>query len=462
MTEKDNYTASNEIIELYLNNKAIYEEGCPEFMNTARHRSFEKFQYHGIPSRKNESYKYTDLRPVFQNDFQVLPRYVNHSVDLHSIFRCNVPQLNTHLVLLINGWYYRKNQKIDQLPDGVIVGSLNQIANEHPQLIDNYYNQLAGESSDPIANLNTTLAKDGLFFFIPDNTIIEKPVQIINLMFSPSNTFANQRNLFIIGKNSEATVVLCDHTLNHNYYILNNVSECYLNSDARFNFCTIQNQHNGAVNLTHFFSSLSTNSQLNTNALILNGGLVRNTHNIVLNSEHAQANLHGLALADENQHVDNSVVVEHRFPNGTSNQRYKYILDEQSSGSFTGQIHVFPDAQKTEAYQKNNNILLSDQAEMNTKPLLIIHADDVRCSHGATVGIIDEDALFYLRTRGIGEEEARLMILYAFADEIIAEINVPVLRERMEELVDKRLRGELSPCQRCALTCAHEPLSRSS
>ncbi|MBN2807858.1 MAG: Fe-S cluster assembly protein SufD [Prolixibacteraceae bacterium] len=452
MLETVNYTATEELTDLFYQNIEMYREGCPDFMNNPRGKAIGIFKRRGIPSRKNEDYKYTDLRPVFQNDFSVIPRYVEQNVDLHEVFNCDVPQLNTHLILLINGWYYGRNRKMGNFPEGVICSSLQHAANEHPELVEKYYNQLAGQSEDPMSNLNTALAKDGLFFYVPDNVTIEAPVQVINLMNAKDHTFAIQRNLFVAGKNSEVKIVFCDHTLNQQYYILNNLSECFVNDDARFGFFSVQNQHNGAVNNTHFYAKLGNHAKLDTNVITLNGGIVRNNLQVKLAGEHAHANVNGLILADEKQHVDNATSIDHMMPNCTSSQLYKNILDDQSSGAFSGKIHVFRDAQKTEAFQQNNNVLLTETAEMNTKPQLIIDADDVRCSHGATVGRIDEDALFYLRARGIGEKEARLMIMFAFAEEVLSQIGVPVLRERMEELVDRRLRGELGPCQNCSLS----------
>lgn len=450
MIETVKYTATDELVELFTQNRKIYNEGCPEFMNSIRQKAIDDFKLKGIPSRKNEDYKYTDLRPVFQNDYSVVPRYIEHNVDLHDVFNCDVPQLNTHIILLINGWYYGRNRKIGEFPEGVICSSLQHAANNHSEIVEKYYNKYANESSDPMVNLNTAMAKDGLFFYVPDNVTIEAPVQVINLLSAKENTFAIQRNLFIMGKNSEAKIVFCDHTLNNNYYILNNLTECFVADDVRFGFYSVQNQHNGAVNLTHFFGAVGQNSVLDSNVITLNGGIVRNNFKVKLNGEGGHVNVNGLSLTDEKQHVDNYTSIDHVVPNCTSSQLYRNILDEESSGAFTGQINVFRDAQKTEAFQQNNNVLLSEKAEMNTKPRLIIDADDVRCSHGATIGRIDEDALFYLRARGISEKEARLMIMFAFADEVLTQIGVPVLRERMEELVNKRLRGDLGPCQNCS------------
>ncbi|MDA3928428.1 MAG: Fe-S cluster assembly protein SufD [Prolixibacteraceae bacterium] len=444
------YTATEELVDLFTKNQSIYNEGCPDFMNKLRDEAIDKFKNVGIPSRKNEDYKYTDLRPVFQNDFSVVPRYTEQVVDLHEVFNCDVPQLDTHIILLVNGWYYGRNRKMGNFPKGVICSSLNHAAREHPEIVEKYYNKQAGLSNDPMVNLNTAMAKDGLFFYVPDNVTLDAPVQVINLMNANENTFGIQRNLFVMGKNSEAKIVFCDHTLNNNYYILNNLSECHVDDDARFGIYSIQNQHNGAVNITSFFGEIGQKSLLDSNVITLNGGVVRNNLKVSINGEHSHANINGLSFSDAKQHVDNFTSIDHTKPNCKSSQLYKNILDDQSSGAFTGQINVFRDAQKTEAFQQNNNVLLSENAEMNTKPRLIIDADDVRCSHGATVGRIDEDALFYLRARGIGEKEARLMIMFAFAEEVLSHIGVKVLRERMEDLVDKRLRGELGPCQSCS------------
>lgn len=454
MVDTVKYTATEELVELFTQNKEIYDEGCPAFINDKRGAALEKFQKTGIPSKKYEDYKYTDLRSVFQNDFSVVPRYVKQNVDLHDVFKCDVPKLNTHIILLVNGWYYARNRKVGELPEGVICCGLSQAAAEYPEIVEKYYNTQAGESNDPMANMNTMLAKDGLFFYVPDNVTIDTPVQIVNLMYAPENTFAVQRNLFVMGKNSEAKIIFCDHTLNSNYYILNNLSECFVAEDARFGMYAIQNQHNGAVNITNTYSDLATNSTFDSNVVTLNGGVVRNNIKIDISGEHAHANVNGLSFSDKTQHVDNFTAINHKVPNCTSNQLYKNILKDESTGVFTGQIHVFRDAQKTEAFQRNNNVLLSEDAHMSTKPRLIIDADDVRCSHGATIGRIDEDAIFYLRVRGIGLDEARLMMMFAFAKEVLADVKVEVLRERLEELVEKRLRGELSPCQNCSMGCS--------
>jgi len=195
------------------------------------------------------------------------------------------------------------------------------------------------------------------------------------------------------------------------------------------------------------------NSHLVTNAISLHGGIIRNNLTITLDGEHSEAKVCGLALSDKNQHVDNFTSIVHAKPNCHSNQLYKNILDDSASGGFTGRIYVAPGAVKTQAYQRNNNVLLTNTAKMSTKPQLVIDNDDVKCSHGATVGQINEEALFYLQARGIKESEARLMLMFAFAHEVLAEIKVEVLRDRIDHLVNKRLRGEVSKCHLCAMDC---------
>ncbi len=450
------FTATTELADLYRSNRELYFEDCPDVMNRLRDEAMEQFLLQGLPWRKMENYKYSDLRPAFQKDFVVVPRYVKQEIDLHDVFNCDVPNFESHLVLMINGWYYARNRKVGNLPEGVICGSLSEMAAEYPELVGQYYAKLADVTKDPFTALNTALAKDGLFLYIPDNVTLEKPIQVINLLKNKENTFATQRNLFVVGKNAEARVVFCDHTLNDNYYIANNLIECFIDEDARFGLFSVQNQHAQATNIASVFVHQERGSKVESNIVTLNGGILRNNTYVMLSGEHAEANLFGLSLLDGKQHADNFTSIDHKVPNCHSNQLFKNVLDEEATGAFTGRIHVHRDAQKTLAYQRNNNVLMCERSQMNTKPQLVIDADDVRCSHGATIGRIDEEALFYLRARGIPEKEARLMLMFAFADEVIATIPVEALRERISELVDRRLRGDLDPCKSCQVHCVNK------
>jgi Fe-S cluster assembly protein SufD len=437
----------------YNDSKDLLFEGSSHILNAVRNLAFKNFVMQGIPTRKNENYKYTNLQPKFLPDFKFLHQKEETDANLIEIFNCDVPQLNTHLTLLFNGWFYEKNIKTGKLPEGVILESLEKTSKNNPDLLQKYYAKIAETAADPLVALNSALAKDGYFLYIPKNAIIEKPIQIINLLKSEKDTFSTQRNLVIVEPGASVQLLLCDHTLDLNQYISNSVTEIFVAENANLDYYTVQNQHNSTTSINSVFIQQERNSNVTSHTVSLHGGLIRNNLKIVINGENAEAHMFGMAFLDKSQHIDNFTQVIHAKPHCQSNQIYKYVLDDKSTGAFSGKIHVARDAQKTNAFQRNNNLLLTDTATMQTKPQLIIDADDVKCSHGATVGQIDEQALFYLRTRGIDEDKARMMMMNAFAHEVVQEIKVEALRERIDELIEKRLKGEVARCHECAYNC---------
>jgi Fe-S cluster assembly protein SufD len=450
----DKITAIRRISELYADNLSEIGDGMSDLVNKARQPALDALERMGIPGFKTENYKYTDLTRLFDNEnFRRAFQPDQFDVDLKEVFSCDVPEFDTHLILVVNGWFDDSNYRNKPYPEGVIIKSFKRAVIENRDLVEKYYGKMANAKTDPLTALNTAFAQDGLFVYIPDNTHINKPLQLINILRSEDDLYVTQRNLIIAGKNSQAKIMFCDHTLMPQNFIINNLTEFEIGEDAVIDIYSIQNQHNKTANLTGLYIRQQRNSQLVTNAISLHGGIIRNNLNVMLDGEHATAKICGLALSDKNQHVDNYTFVEHLKPNCTSNQLYKNILDDSSTGGFTGRIHVAPHAVKTEAYQRNNNVLLTNAAKMNTKPQLVIDNDDVKCSHGATVGRIDEEALFYLQSRGINEKEARLMLMFAFAHEVLAEVKVEKLRDVIDKLVNKRLRGEVSKCHMCAMDC---------
>jgi Fe-S cluster assembly protein SufD len=433
--------------------KELLFKGSSDIINVRRKKAFQDFVSQGIPTRKNENYKYTNLQPQFSPDYKFVIQREETDANLTEIFKCNVPQINTHLNLLYNGWFYDKNVKAGVLPQGVILDSLENMAKNNPELLQKYYGNIAETESDALVALNTAFAKDGYFLFVPKNVIFEKPIQIINLLKSGNDTFSTQRNLIIVEPGASAQLILCDHTLNSNRYFSNSVTEIFVEENANLDYYTIQNQHNNSASVNSVFIQQERNSNVTTHTVSLHGGFIRNNLNIKINGENAEANMFGMAFLDKSQHIDNATQVIHAKPHCQSNQIYKYVLDDKSTGAFSGRIHVARDAQKTNAFQRNNNLLLTDIATMQTKPQLIIDADDVKCSHGATVGQIDEEALFYLRARGIDEDKARMMMMNAFAHEVVQQIKVEALRERIDELIEKRLNGEIALCHECDYNC---------
>ena len=446
-------SSAERLISLFEQNKETLSKGSSPLLNRMREVSIKRFAQTGIPDFKNEDYKYTNLKPAFEKNYNQELVRESGVIDLNLVFRCNVPQLDTHLVFLVNGWFYNGNNPAVELPGEVVLGSLEQIANERPELLQDYLNRQAALSNDPFVALNTAFAKDGLFLYVPQGVVIEKPIQVINLLSADENLMVTQRNLIVAGAGAQVKVLICDHTLTSASFLYNSVTEVFSGEGSLVDVFTIQNQHNQTTSINSSFYSQQRNSVLNNGTISLHAGMVRNNLKIVFNGDHSEANAYGISLTDKKQHVDNFILIEHAQPNCISNQIFKNILDDESTGAFAGRIHVARDAQQTNAFQRNNNVLLSDRARMQTKPQLIIDADDVKCSHGATVGQIDEDALFFLRSRGIGEKEARTMLMNAFAHEVIQKITIEPLRGRINELIEKRLKGEISHCHECNYQC---------
>lgn len=444
---------TDRLVSLFEQNKEILNQGSSPILNRIREVSVKRFAQIGIPDFKHEDYKYTNLKPAFEKSYRQELIRESGLINLNEVFKCNIPQLDTHLVFLVNGWFYSGNNPGAGLPKGVVLESLEQIANEQPELLQNYLNRQAGLSNDPMVALNTAFSKDGFFIHIPKGAVIEKPIQIINLLSSDDNLMATQRNLIVAEAGSQVKVLVCDHTLTSASFLYNSVSEVFVGEDALVDVYTIQNHHNKSTTINSSFYRLQRNSNLVTGTVSLHGGLIRNNLRVTFNGDHSEANVNGISFTDKKQHVDNFTMIEHAMPNCLSNQIYKNILDDESTGAFSGRIHVARDAQQTNAFQRNNNVLLSDKARMQTKPQLIIDADDVKCSHGATVGQINEEALFFLRARGIGEKEARMMLMNAFAREVVQKISIEPLRDRIDELIEKRLKGEISRCHDCDYQC---------
>jgi Fe-S cluster assembly protein SufD len=443
---------SAEWLRLYRDNADMLAKNSGEILNSQRNRALDDFMRLGIPNTKNEAYRYTRMEEYLKGNYDAEFTNDPFKVNLREIFKCDIPELDTHLVLVLNGFYYVDN-KLTGLPEGIIICGLNEASVKHPDIFRRHYGKYAPTDSDGLVALNTLFANDGVFVYVPDGMSLEKPLQVVNLSFSLRNLRITRRNLFVTGDNANSSIVVCDHTLCMHSYVTNSLTEIYAGRNARVDFSRMQNENGFSSQIAHTFIHQEENSSVTSNTISLHGGLIRNNFFVRLNGTGCESNLYGLFLGDDNQHIANFTLVNHAMPHCTSNQLFKGILDDNASGAFNGKIYVGRDAQKTQAYQKNNNILLSPTARMSTKPHLEIYADDVKCSHGATTGRLDSEALFYLRSRGIGEKEARQLLMYAFADEIISKIKISLLRERIIGLVDKRLRGDLARCNNCDVRC---------
>jgi Fe-S cluster assembly protein SufD len=444
---------SERYTDLYSSNIEKIQARSTPFINSFREPAIKKFMSLGLPGKKLEAYRYTNLDLFFRHEYKSYFLPESRDFEQAEQFSCEVTELDVHNLVLLNGFYPTHNGRLQQLPSGVIIGSLNEAAKVHGNIVEKHYAKYADSETDGLIHLNTALASDGMFIHVPKGKVLDKPVQIVNLVSSDEDIFVQHRNLIVVEENAEATIIICDHTLSPMKFLTNAVTEVFVGPNARFNIVRVQNEHNNAAKLTHTFIHQERGSYSSSNNITLHGGLVRNSTYHYLGGEGADTHSAGLYLTDKSQHVDNFVNIDHAFPNCTSNQLFKGVLDDVGTGAFNGRILVRPDAQGTRAYQSNNSILMTDAAKMDTKPQLEIYADDVKCSHGATIGQIDQEALFYLTSRGIDKREARLMLMFGFAHEVIQGIPVEALRERMDTLVMQRLRGELSRCASCMVKC---------
>jgi len=444
---------SERYYNLYRENIKRISRNSSPYINSFREAAIGEVSRLGLPTKANETYRYTNLDTFFSHDYKSYFMPVESDFIKAEEFRCDVTDLDAHGIVLLNGFYPTIRDKLRQLPEGIWIGSLNEAARKFRNKIEKHYGRYVNGNSDGLVHLNTAMASDGVFIYVPEGAVLKKPVQIINLVESGEDIFNQHRNLIIVEKNAEITLIICDHTLSPQKFLTNGVTEIYVGENAHFDIIRVQNEHNNAAKITHTFIHQERNSNASSNNITLHGGLVRNSTHHFLGGEGAESHSYGLFLADKWQHVDNFVNVDHAVPHCTSNQLFKGVLDDMATGAFNGRIYVHKDAQGTVAYQQNNNILLTDDAKMGTKPQLEIYADDVKCSHGATVGQLDDNALFYLQSRGISKREARLMLMFGFAHEVIQNIGVEALRERLDNLVMQRLKGELSRCASCMVKC---------
>lgn len=437
-----------ELTEIYAENSEKIIESSSEHINQHREQALNDFQRLGIPNKKTEDYRYTDLMSYLKGDYSFEIAPAKFTVDLEELFRCDIPELDTHIVLVLNGFYHEKNNP-GSLPKGVIISSLAEASLKYPELVNKHYGEYADTSLDSLAALNTLFAQDGIFVYVPKNVVLDKPIQIINIGFSLQNLRITRRNLIVAEEGSQSSILICDHTLCQRSFITNSLTEVYTGENAVLDILRMQNENNKSSQIANTFVHQEASSTFTSNTLSFHGGLIRNNTFVKINGENASNNTYGLFFGDHQQHVGNFTFIHHAKPHCTSDQLFKGILDDNATGAFNGKILVDKYAIKTLAFQRNNNILLSKNARMNTKPQLEIYNDDVKCSHGATIGQLDTEAMFYLRSRGIAQKEANHLLMYAFADEVISKIKVDPLRERMNEMVEKRLRGELARCENC-------------
>lgn len=365
-------------------------------------------------------------------------------------FTCQVSNMGSIMLPLLNGWYVHEGENLTSYPNGVLAGSLKAALDQHPNLVKPYLFS-KNEEKDELVITNENNFTDGIFIYVPDNVKVEKPFQIVSLINSREDLLVQNRNVIHVGRNSELSVIQCDDSTKYGKTFINVVTDVTLDENARLQYYKTENKEAESVLLNHIRVNQDAGSFFHSNAITFNAGYVCNNILVNLNKPFAEAQLYGLYLVDKNQQCNNRIKISHNSPDCKSYQLYKGIMDDEAEAAFHGHVVVQPDAQRTNAYQTNRNILLTDKAKINTKPYLEIYADDVQCSHGATVGQLDDEALYYLRSRGIGERSARKLLMFAFANEICHHVEIQAFKDRLSDMVQRRLNGELTICDQCML-----------
>lgn len=448
-----NLSPEHQMISLYNEHQSLITDGNPQQIIDLREKALRHLEKQGFPNLKTEEWRFTDVEPLFDIPYEFDFTNQSRPFDIDSIFTCDVYDLDTFSVTLLNGWFVYKNAPLTSLKDGTVIGSLSKAIEVYPDLVLKYLGNIAKIDQPGFTALNTAFFQDGLFIYVPEGVEVEKPIQLINIINSEKPVLTQPRHLIIQEKKSKMTLVHCDHSLTNKISLTNSLLEAYQDTESQMEYYKVQNKGPNSGVISHSFFNLKYKSQLNSSVLTLNGGFTRNQVNVRLEETLSNAVLNGLYLVDGNQHVDNQIEVDHAAENCESEQLYKGILDDEATAVFSGKIMVRKDAQQTMAYQNNKNLLLSDDAKANAQPQLEIYADDVKCSHGATVGQLDPEAMFYLRSRGMDISVGRQLLMYAYAAEVVKRISIEPLRERIDHLVEKRLKGELSICDQCVLHC---------
>lgn len=405
-------------------------------VSSIRKKAIEDFKSLGLPGRKNEEYKYSNTLPLFKDELSIGKVVAAKGIAPQS----GIPGLKANIAVLVNGIFSEELSSTASLAKGAVVCSLASAFQTHKDLIAKHFSTYAPTGSDAFVALNTALFQDGIFVYVPDGVAAETPLQIIQIITANEPSLVFPRALFVTGTNASLQVV---ETIEagplKGRTIVDAVTEVFVAEGARVQYYKLQNEGADLVQVNAIKARQERSSHFDTNTVTLKGGWIRNNLDIALEGQQCETHLNGLFITEREQHVDNHTLVDHRMPHCESNQLYKGILGDRSTGIFNGKIFVQRDAQKTNAYQSSKNILLTDDATINTKPQLEIYADDVKCSHGSSTGKLDEDAMFYLRARGLGVDSARTLLLYAFAADVLETIRIKELKDHLNELVQQRL-----------------------
>ncbi len=429
-----------ELKEKILSSFMAFEESIDVHseLHDVRTSAIKNFENKGFPTKKEESWKYTSLNSILKNDFTVFPKTEN-SIEFAEVKKYFIHEIDTYKVVFIDGIF--SSFLSSTTHDGVDVCLMSSALNKpkYKMIIDTYFNKIASKD-ESLTSLNTAFANEGAYINIPKNKVVEKPIEI--MYFSTGNEtslLVQPRNLVIVGENAHVQIIERHQSLTENPVLTNSVTEIFAQKRAIVDYYKIQNDNLEANLIDNTYVSQKQESHVSVHTFSFGGNLTRNNLNFYHFGERLTSTLNGITIIGDKQHVDHYTLVNHASPNCESFQDYKGIFSDRSTGVFNGKVYVEKEAQKTNAFQKSNNILLSDKATINAKPQLEIFADDVKCSHGCTVGQLDETALFYMQQRGIPKKEAKALLMYAFSNAVIENIKIPEIKKRITKIIATKL-----------------------
>ena len=407
------------------------------YVHDIRSEAIKQFESIGFPNKKLENWKYTSLKNLLNTDYTVLPE-INNVLEFKNIKKYLIDDIDSYKIIFVDGKYCSHLSETTHEGMDICILSAALTQSKYELIIENYFNKIA--LKDGITSLNTAFSNEGVFIHIPKNKFVEKPIQIIHfstgneasLMFQP-------RNMIVVDENSQVQIIERHQSLSENKVFTNSVTEIYADKKSIIDYYKIQNDNLQASLIDNTYVNQERNSAFSMHTFSFGNELVRNNLNISQNDEFIETTIKGVTIIGDNQHVDHNTLIKHNKPNCNSHQDYKGIYDNKSTGVFNGRIVVNKQAQKTNAFQSNNNVLLSDKATVNAKPQLEIYADDVKCSHGCTVGQLDKNALFYLKSRGIPEKEATALLMYGFANNILKSVKIPEIKTRITNIIANKL-----------------------
>lgn len=449
----NNMSALDQYIDLYRSNSRLVDSNSAHIINRFRPSALRILEDNSLPPKGSENYETTDLESILSPDFGINLSRIDIDVNDRAPFQCGVPNMTSNLFFLRNDIYSETGNSKKDLPEGVTIESLRKFCDENPETAEKYYGRIA-DMNNPLVALNSLLVQDGIVIRIREGVRLEKPVQVVGILENGMPIMAIRRILIIAEKDSAVKILLCDHTQRDGICFLNlQTIEVFAGENSSVEVIEMEESSEETSRLSSMFVKQAEGSNVSAVGITLYNGRTRNEYFCDFDGENAELKLSGIAIEDCCRQIDTYSVVKHSKPGCHTDELFKYVVDDEAMGAFSGLIKVNKGASKTEAYQSNRNIIGNDGARVYSKPTLEIYDDDVKCSHGSAIGQLDEKQIFYMRTRGLSENEARFLLKQAFMADVINRISLQDFKGRLHTLVEKRFAGESRGCTSCRKGC---------